>query len=281
MVIAEISANHHQDFETAVELVKQADAVSDAVKIQMFTPDQMASPGGMPLDEWGGLTLYELYEKAYMPIEWVPELKKHCKHLIASVYHPDMVDIAEEMGIETYKISSFEITYLPLIEKVAKTLKPVIISTGMADLEEIATAYKIVTHDDITLLKCTSKYPAEIDDLNLATINDMKNRFRCKVGFSDHTIGYMASVVAASLGADVIEKHITLDKKGLDGEFSIYPEEFQVMYDLIQEARKALGEVKYGGEKRFRRVNENGKWLRKESHDRKNNIDNRRDRLAG
>ena len=266
MIIAEISSNHHQDFETAKRLVSCADVVSDAVKIQMFTPDQMAEPNESHIKEgqWAGMTLYELYEKACMPIEWVPVLKRMCKHLIASVYHPDMVDIAEDMGIETYKIASFEITYLDLIEKVAKTKKPIIISTGMAGIEEIENAFNMVLkyHGDITLLKCTSKYPAELEDLNLVTIRNMKHRFSCKVGFSDHTTGYVAPVVAASLGADVIEKHITLDKEGLDGKFSIYPQQFKVMYDLIKEVQKALGTVFYGGEKHYRRTEKKGRLIR-------------------
>ena len=266
MIIAEIGANHHQDFKTAKELVKQSDEVSDAVKIQMFTAEQMTVPGGSVIKDcqWEGMTLYELYKKACMPIEWVPELKKLCRHLIASVYHPDMVDVAEEMGIETYKIASFEITYLDLIEKVAKTKKPIIISTGMAEYAEIQKAVDIVKsyHDDITLLKCTSKYPALLEDLNLATITDMKKIFGCKVGFSDHTTGFTAATIATSLGADVIEKHITLDKKGLDGKFSIYPEEFKIMYGIIKVTESTLGEIAYGGEKKFRRVKRNGEWIR-------------------
>ena len=226
MIIAEIGTNHHQDFEIAKELVTQADKVADAVKVQMFTPEQMADRNGQFIrnGQWSGMALYELYEKACMPVEWVPVLKGLCKHLIVSVYHPDMVDVAEEMGIETYKIASFEITYLELIEKVAQTGKPIIISTGMAEYEEIRNAVNIVKsyHHDITLLKCTSKYPADLEDLNLVTIQDMENEFCCKVGFSDHTTGYIAAIVATSLGADMIEKHITLDKEGLDGAFSIY-----------------------------------------------------------
>ncbi len=266
MIIAEISANHHQDFVIARELVIQANRVADAVKIQMFTPDQMAdqNEGHIKDGQWAGLTLYELYEQAAMPIEWVPKLKKLCKHLIASVYHPDMVAVAERMGIETYKISSFEITYLDLIKRVAQTKKPVIISTGMAEFDEIKEAVDTVRkyHNDITLLKCTSKYPAKIEDLNLRTMDALRRAFQTKVGFSDHTTGYMAPIVAASLGADVIEKHITLDKEGLDGKFSICPLEFAMMRSLIEEARIALGEVTYGGEKKYRRVEKNGKWVR-------------------
>lgn len=267
MVIAEIGANHHQDFRVAKKLVRQADMVSDVVKVQMFTPQQMADQyddsrieGGW----WSGMTLYELYEKAYMPISWVPVLKKLCRHLIASVYHPDMVDIAEGMGIEAYKIASFEITYLDLIEKVAQTQKPIIISTGMAEFDEIKNAVDTVRkyHENITLLKCTSKYPAPLEDLNLRTMDAMRKAFKVRVGFSDHTLGWVAPVVAIALGADVIEKHITLDKKGLDGAFSIYPNEFCLMREAIRSAEKSLGEVTYGGEKNFRRVEKSGKWVR-------------------
>ena len=267
MVIAEIGANHHQDFKTAKELVRQADKVVDAVKVQMFTPGQMADQHEdcrIKDGQWAGMTLYELYEKADMPIVWVPVLKTMCRHLIASVYHPDMVDIAENMGIETYKIASFEITYLDLIEKVAKTRKPIIISTGMAEFHEICDAVETVRkyHDDITLFKCTSKYPADYTDLNLRTMNAMGRAFDVKVGFSDHTVGWIASVVATALGARVIEKHITLDKKGLDGEFSIYPNEFEAMCIAINLARNSLGEVTFGGEKQFRRVEKQGRWIR-------------------
>ena len=266
MVIAEIGANHHQDFEIAKELVRQADAISDAVKVQMFTPEQMADQNESHIKDgqWAGMTLYELYEDACMPVEWVPVLKTMCKLLIASVYHPDMVDIAEEMGIEIYKIASFEITYLDLIKRVAKTKRPIIISTGMAEFGEIKNAVDTVRnyHNDITLLKCTSKYPADLEDLNLQTIGALRNRFKVKVGFSDHTTGFIAPMVAASLGASVIEKHITLDKKGLDGKFSIYPNQFKIMYWLIKEVEKSLGEITYGGEKNFRRTEKNGKWIR-------------------
>ena len=139
----------------------------------------------------------------------------------------------------------------------------------MAELEEILNAVEIVRnyHDDITLLKCTSKYPANLEDLNLATIADMKDKFKCKVGFSDHTTGYTASVIATALGIDVIEKHITLDKKGLDGKFSIYPEQFKVMYGLIKVAKETLGKVSYGGEKNYRRIEKDGKWIRRENHE--------------
>lgn len=253
----------------ALDLVLAArDVGADAVKVQLFTPDQMALKSGevIPDGEWKDKTLYELYQEAYMPFEWVSELRKAAEDVglifFATVYHPDAVDEFPDLPI--YKISSFEVSYHELIEKVARTKKPVIISTGMADYKEIETAVKLVRkeHNDITLLRCVSSYPATIEQMNLKTIPAMSHSFKVPVGLSDHTTGIVASVVAVSLGAAVIEKHLTIDGEGLDGTFSIMPDRFAIMVKTIRAAEASLGEVTYGGKKQFRRTNVNGKMLR-------------------
>ena len=254
----------------AVELIYAAkQAGADAIKVQLFLPDQMTLNDGKTIisdDPWAGRTLYELYYETFLPFEWVPKLRKVAEEkglvFFATVYHPDTVDDFPDMPI--YKIASFEITYLTLIEKVAQTKKPVIISTGMADYAEIETAVKLVRkyHNDITLLRCVSDYPAEIEQMNLKTIPAMSNSFKLPVGLSDHTTGIVAAVVAAGLGAVVVEKHLTIDGKGLDGGFSIKPSRFKVMAETIRAAEASLGEVTYGGEKKYRRQLVEGRMVR-------------------
>jgi len=271
MIVAEVGANHHQSYQRAMALVHVAKEVgADAVKVQMFTPEQMAPDDGVKIKNgpWSGRTLYELYARACMPIDWVPKLLKIAGDigikLFASVYHPDMVETAEEMGIPIYKIASFEIAYPELIEKVAATKKPLIISTGSADFREIEQAVKTVKkhHGNLTLLKCTSQYPAPAANMNLRTIPALAHIFGVDAGLSDHTTGIVAPVVAVSLGATVIEKHLTLDREGLDGSFSILPDRFLVMTQTIRTAELVLGKVDYGGEKTYHRKKINGKWVR-------------------
>jgi sialic acid synthase SpsE len=270
IIIAEIGANHHQDFETAKALVRAAKgAGADAVKVQLFTPDQMTLDSDderfqVKEGPWKG-KLYDLYKKAAMPLEWTEKLQELATSLgllfVASVYHPDMVG---KYDIPIYKIASFEINYKDLIKKVAKTKKPVIISTGMAEFSEIKSAVNTVKqyHKKLTLLRCVSQYPAELADMHLETIPALAHRFKTKVGLSDHTTGVIAPIVAATLGATVIEKHLTLDGEGLDKDFSIFPERFRVMVETVKGAMRSLGEVTYGGEKRFRREWIGGKFMR-------------------
>lgn len=271
-IVAEIGASHQQVFQKAKDLICAAgEAGADAVKIQMFTADDMTLKGRFKIKDglWKGWDLYELYEKATLPYEWIPELKRLAEDMglvfFTTVYHPDTVAIAEELGIGMYKIASFEIPYLELIEKVAETLKPVIISTGMADYDEIDKAVTTVkkVHNDITLLKCTSSYPATLEELNLNTIPNMAISFDVPVGLSDHTKGVIAPMIAIALGATVIEKHLTLKEgEGLDGGFATPPETFRGMVGLIRDTEKCLGQIAYGGKKNFRREKVEGRMVR-------------------
>jgi len=261
-IIAEMGASHQQSFQKALAIIwAAADVGANAVKVQMFTPDDMTLPKD---DEkfkikkglWQGRILYELYEKACMPYDWIPRLKEHTEargmDFIVTVYHPRTVAIAEEMGIKTYKVASFEINYENLIKKLDKTDKPVIVSCGSASYKEIEAVVRIMRRN-LTLLKCTSQYPAPLDNMNLLTIPDMRGKFGVPVGLSDHTLGIVAPVIAVGLGATVIEKHISVDGKGLDGGFAILPDRFATMVQSIRAAEKALGKVEYGGKKSYHR----------------------------
>lgn len=270
-IISDMGAEHQQSFQKALAIVwSAAEAGADALKVQMFTPDDMTLPKD---DErfkitkglWQGHTLYELYEKACMPYDWIPRLKEHTEargmEFIVTVFHPRTVPIAEEMGIETYKVASFEINYENLILALDKTDKPVIVSTGSATYKEIESVVKVLRRN-LTLLKCTSQYPAPVESMNLKTIPALEHCFKVPVGLSDHTTGIVAPVVAVSLGAKVIEKHITIDGKGLDGSFAILPDRFAVMVQAIREAENSLGEIDYGGEKTYHRQLIDGEMLR-------------------
>lgn len=271
-IVAEMGASHHQDFNTACDIIRaSAWAGASAVKVQLFTPDQMTldctEPDFIIRDgPWRGLKMYDLYDAAYMPLEWYQPLSVLAKDLglsfFTSVYHPDTVNAVDT---PIYKIASFEINYPDLIEAVAKTKKPVFISTGMAEYGEIKEAVKAVRkyHNDITLLHCISEYPATVEQMNLKTIVALERGFKVKVGLSDHTTGTVTAVTSVPLGVRVIEKHIKVDDIGLDS-FAVYPEQFRVMTETVRAAEKALGEVIYGGRKRFRRKEIEGKMLRTE-----------------
>jgi sialic acid synthase SpsE len=272
-IVAEMGASHHQDAQTAKEIIDAAKwAGASAVKVQMFTADQMTLNSKdekfiIKEGRWKGLKLWDLYDAAALPIEWVPQLKEYTEALgmgfFASVYHPDMVDVAESIGIPIYKIASFEIPYLELIEKVAKTKKPVYISTGMAEYGEIKTIVNLVKkhHKKITLLYCVSEYPPKIEDMNLRTIDALGHSFKVRTGLSDHTEGIVAAVASVPLGVTVIEKHIRVDDISLDN-FAIMPETFRVMVKTVRAAEQSLGKVEYSGEKKFRREEIEGRWIR-------------------
>lgn len=270
-IVAEMGASHRQDGKTAKEIITAAKwAGANAVKVQMFTPEQMTLNSKKFLIKdgpWQGFKLYDLYEAAALPTEWVPGLKNFAEHLglkfFASVYHPDMIPAAEEIGNPIYKISSFEITYIDLIEEVAKLKKPVFISTGMAEYDEIKAAVDTVRkyHKDITLLHCVSNYPALFENMNLKTIPALERGFKVGAGLSDHTEGSVSAATAVSLGAKVIEKHIKTDDIGLD-TFAVYPEQFRAMVEIVRATEKAIGKVTYGGEKKFRREKVEDKWIR-------------------
>ena len=259
MVIAEISGNHLGDLHKAISLVCAAKiSGADAVKIQMFKPERMTMDSDLPQfiagSPWNK-KLYDIYKETAMPYEWIPKIQDEAKQcgieLFTSIFDIESLKEAEQLGMPRYKISSFEINYIDLLEAVSDTGKPVIISTGTATQDEIRNAVKIFGTP--TILKCTSKYPNDLEDLNLATISDMKDRFGCPVGFSDHTQGIFAAAIATACGADVIEKHICLKKEGHDASFSLTPDEFMAMVEAINCAKMCIGKVDYDSPKQYRR----------------------------
>lgn len=271
-IIAELSANHNNDFDIAAKTIKaMAESGADAVKIQTYTADSLALDvdneyfGPKKEGLWKGIRPYDLYKEASMPYEWQPKLKKIAEDLglvfFSSPFDLEGVDFLESINCPIYKIASFEITDIALIEYAASKGKPMIISTGVAEIEDIQLAVdtcRKVGNTDITLLKCTSQYPAQISDANLATIPDMKNRFGVKVGVSDHTLGSVVPIVAVSLGAIVVEKHFILDRSmgGPDSSFSMEPKEFKDTVEKIRSVEKSLGTVNY-------MVSENDKMKRR------------------
>jgi len=260
-IIAELSANHQQNFDIAVESIKAIkECGADAVKLQTYTPDTITINCDNEYFQikqgtiWDGTTLYQLYQKAYTPWEWQPKLKKTAEELglicFSTPFDKTAVDFLEEMNVPAYKIASFEIVDIPLIEYAASKGKPIIISTGIATEEEIKEAVdacKRMNNDQIALLKCTSEYPAPIEDANLNIIPLLKEKFNTVVGLSDHTLGTVVPVAAVALGARIIEKHFILDKKlgGPDASFSLEPHEFKKMVDEIRQVEKALGKSSF------------------------------------
>ena len=260
-IVAELSANHRQQFEEAVKLIKAAkEAGADAVKLQTYTPDTLTIKCDAPEFQigggtlWDGKTLYDLYTEAYTPWEWQPKLKKVADDLgidlFATPYDKTAVDFLEEMGMPAYKVASFEIVDTPLIEYIASKGKPVIMSTGMATLAEIDEAVRAARGagaSQIALLKCTSGYPASPEEMNLHTIPHLAEAFGVPVGLSDHTLGIAVPAAAVALGACIVEKHFTLLRSipSPDSVFSLEPQEFKAMVDAIRTVEKALGEVRY------------------------------------
>lgn len=260
-IIAEISANHGQNFNRAVALIKKAkECGADAVKFQAYTPDTLTINAEnkyfrIKHPQWGGQTLYELYKKAYTPWKWFKKLKKVADDsgilFFATAFDRTSVDFLEGLNVRFHKISSFELVDLPLIEYAAKTKKPLIMSTGMADICEIQEAVTTARNagaKEIVLLKCVSSYPAKPEEMNLKTIPHMQELFGCPVGLSDHSLGIGASVCAVALGATIIEKHFTLSRKikTPDSFFSIEPQELKDLVENIRIAEKASGKVHYG-----------------------------------
>ena len=260
-IIAELSANHGQDIMVAKNTIKAAkEAGADAIKLQTYTADTLTidcdneyfklSSGTI----WDGRTLYDLYSEAYTPWEWHKELMDYAKSLglifFSTPFDYSAVDFLEVLKIPIYKVASFEIMDIPLIEYIASKRKPMIMSTGVAslsDIEEAVDACKRMGNNQIVLLKCTSSYPAKMEDANLMTIPNMRETFNVEVGLSDHTLGITVPIVAVTLGARVIEKHFILDKSigGPDASFSLEPQEFKQMVDAVRDAEKALGKVDY------------------------------------
>jgi len=261
-IIAELSANHHQNFDDAVQLVRAAkDAGADAVKLQTYTPDTITISSDQPCFRigggtiWDGETLYELYAKAYTPWEWQPKLKQLAADLRLDLFSTPFdftaVDFLEAMHVPAYKIASFELTDVGLIRRVAATGKPVIMSTGMAtpsEIEEAVEAARIGGAAHLALLKCTSAYPSPADEMNLRTIPHLSQAFGVPAGLSDHTLTISVPVTAVALGACIIEKHLTLSRAvpGPDSAFSLEPREFKSMVEAVRCAERSMGAVQYG-----------------------------------
>lgn len=260
-IIAEMSANHNSDLDIAIKTLKAAkEAGADAIKLQTFTADTITIDcdneyfkikGGTL---WDGRTLYDLYKEAAMPWDWHFKLKQIADELglllFSSPFDPTSVDFLDELGVPAYKIASFEITDIPLIEHVAQKGKPIIISTGIATFEDIKDAVEACNkhnNHQIALLKCTSAYPAPYEDIQLKAIPFIEKQFNTIVGLSDHTLGEVIPIASVAVGACIIEKHFILDKKlgGLDAEFSMNPTEFKKMVESIRNVSKALGKEEY------------------------------------
>lgn len=260
-VVAELSANHNHDINIAkktIEIAKKAGA--DAVKIQSYTPDTITIDCDNEYFQvnqgtiWDGTTLYKLYQRAFTPFEWHEELFDYANKigitLFSTPFDKTSVDLLESLNNPIYKIASFEINDIPLIEYIASKNKPIIMATGVAalsDIEEAVNTCKKVGNSDITLLKCTSAYPTPFEEVNLKTMINLKETFGVNVGLSDHTIGNAVSISAAALGACVIERHVILDRKlgGPDSSFSLDADEFTNLVKDIRIVEKALGEVTY------------------------------------
>ena len=260
-VIAEMSGNHNMEYERAVQILYAArECGADAVKVQTYTADTITLDCDDPCFQitqgtlWDGTTLHKLYKEAYTPWEWQPKLQKIASDIgldfFSSPFDPTSVDFLENMNVPAYKIASFEITDIPLIRKVARLNKPVIISTGIARLSDIELAIKTCKdegNDNIILLKCCSAYPTPYEDINLRTMVNLESTFDCLVGLSDHTMGDAVAVASVAMGAKIIEKHLTLSREdgGVDSAFSMEPKEFKQMVDNIRIVEKALGKVTY------------------------------------
>lgn len=256
-IIAEMSGNHNQSFERAKELVKTAcECGVDAIKLQTYTPDTMTIDCSNKYfqvkvnDAWKGRTLYQLYQEAYTPWEWQPELKKMANDygvlLFSTAYDETSVDFLEKMDVPAYKIASFEVTDIELLKKIAGTKKPVIISRGMSNFAELKEAVATLRKNgapEIAILHCVSSYPAKPEEMNLATIPEIKKRFGVVVGLSDHTITTSTAVAAVALGASIIEKHFTLRRAdgGPDAAFSLEPKELQELVKSVRQVEKAVG----------------------------------------
>ncbi len=260
-VIAEMSGNHNQSFDHAVKIVRAAkDAGADAIKLQTYTADTITLDSDLPCFRvaegtlWSGQTLYKLYQEAYTPWEWQPKLKQVAgelgMHCFSSPFDPTAVDFLETMDVPAYKVASLELVDLPLIEKMARTGKPIIMSTGTATVGEIDDAVQAARHGgatEIALLKCTLDYPAKPAEMNLRTIPHLAEMFGVPAGLSDHSTGIAVPVAAVALGACIVEKHLTIARSegGPDSAFSLEPHEFRAMVAEIRVAEEALGGVRY------------------------------------
>ncbi len=259
-VIAEVSANHNGSIDRALEIIKAAsDAGVDAVKIQTYTPDTMtidATTSDFLIEDglWKGRTLYDLYAEAHTPFEWTGRMFEYAESLgltlFSSPFDETAVDLLASLGAPAYKVASFELVDLPLIAYIAKQKKPMLMSTGMASLQEVGDAIETARQngcDEIALFHCISSYPTPIDQANINAIDLLKREFDVEVGLSDHTLGNFASIVATGAGATLIEKHFTLsrDDGGVDSAFSLEPDEMQTLVRDTRAAFAALGDGKF------------------------------------
>ena len=263
---AEMSGNHNQSIQRAYKIIDAAaKAGADAIKLQTYTPDTITIDCDNKYFQvkvnkaWKGQTLHSLYKKAYTPWEWQAKLKKYAesKGLIcfSTPFDPTAVDFLEKLGMQLYKVASFEIVDIPLLERIGKTRKPVIMSRGMATIEEIKLAIRTLRKfgcPTIALLHCVSSYPAQPEQMNLATIPDIAKRFQVLPGLSDHTLGIAVSVASVPLGARILEKHFTLKRSegGPDAAFSLEPKELEELVQTVRAVEKALGEPRYGAGKK-------------------------------
>ncbi len=266
-IVAEMSGNHNQSLDRAFELVDAAaKAGAHALKIQTYTADTMTlnlSEKEFSINDskslWNKRSLYDLYNEAHTPWEWHKPIFSRCKELgmvgFSTPFDATAVDFLETLDVPFYKIASFEVTDIPLIEKVARTKKPMIISTGMATISELEDAVRAARNagcKDLILLKCTSTYPASPENTNISTIPHMKELFQCQVGLSDHTMGVGVSVASVALGAVLIEKHFTLSRSdgGVDSAFSLEPDELRSLVVETERAWQSMGRVHYGPTKK-------------------------------
>ncbi|MDO8527465.1 MAG: pseudaminic acid synthase, partial [Deltaproteobacteria bacterium] len=256
-MVAEMSANHNQDFDQAVAILKEAkESGADAVKLQTYTPDTMTIDCDNahfrlgPKNTWAGETLYQLYSRAYTPWEWQPKLKKIADEIgldfFSTPFDFSATDFLETMDVPVYKIASFEMVDISLIEYIAKKGKPIILSTGLGkweEIEEAVTAIRNAGNDQIVLLKCTSAYPASPENMHLKAMPLLSDKLNVLCGLSDHTLGMNAALASVTLGASVIEKHFTLSRKngGLDAKFSLEPAEFLELVRNVRLTEAALG----------------------------------------
>tara|TARA_Y100000590_G_C15631138_1_gene981243 strand:+ start:56 stop:1108 length:1053 start_codon:yes stop_codon:yes gene_type:complete len=263
LIIGEMSGNHNKSIENAIKIVIEAKKCGlKFLKLQTYTPDTITLNSKKKdfriYDKksiWHGKTLHNIYKEAYTPWDWHEKIIKKCNSLgitcFSTPFDITAVDFLEKLKVPAYKIASFEITDFQLIQRVARTKKPIILSTGMASKLEIKEALKIIKkngNNKVALLKCTSAYPAPYENVNLNTIKDMRKTFKCEVGLSDHTLGIGTSIASIALGATIIEKHFTLDRKkgGIDSSFSIEPSEMKLLVQETLNAWKSIGEIKYG-----------------------------------
>ena len=260
-IIAEMSANHAGSIERALEMIHVAkEAGADCIKIQTYTPDTMTIDChneyfNIEKGTWEGENLYSLYQKAYTPWEWHKQLRDEAAKVgidfLSTPFDNTSVDFLEELGMSFYKIASFELVDIPLLEYIASKNKPIIMSTGMGSIEEITEAVDAIYstgNRQLALMKCSSAYPAKSEEMNLSTICDMKKRFDIPVGLSDHSMGAFSAATAVALGANIIEKHFCISRaiKNPDSTFSMEPDEFRDMVAQVREVEKAMGKVSYG-----------------------------------